>query len=235
MVARDWRAYWNEAAQVRAADPLSQVGKTVGGMPVPPGTINLVVAAICRHLALTPSDRVLELCCGNGVITAELAGVCGSIHAVDFSEPLIATARQRFARRNIVYQCADVTCLDAALLRQEFDKIVMQEALQHLTPEQTEALFASLAASPSGRAGIYLGSIPDVARLRRFYDTSERYADYLARTANGTEAVGTWWSGADAVALAERHGYKARIVAQHPALHTAHYRFDLVCEAGQRK
>ena len=31
---RDWHGYWNGAAQLREADPLKQVGKTVGGVPV---------------------------------------------------------------------------------------------------------------------------------------------------------------------------------------------------------
>src|SRR5271166_6071040 len=106
-MTRDWRTFWNDAPLVYDSDSLVQVGKTVGGVPVSIDFVSLIANSIRTALKLARADAVLELCCGNGLITFEIAKVCTKITGIDFSEPLIATARQRYARRNICYIVGD--------------------------------------------------------------------------------------------------------------------------------
>jgi 2-polyprenyl-3-methyl-5-hydroxy-6-metoxy-1,4-benzoquinol methylase len=229
-MGRDWHAYWNASDQVRDPDPFRQVGKTVSGVAVSPQVPALIAANLRERLTIRESDRLLELCCGNGIVTAELSPLCQSIVAVDFSEVLIATARRSFARANISYMCADVTGLDTSVLRRRFDKVFMQEALQHFSYDETDRLLASLAASINADAPIYLGSVPDAARLRSFYDTPQRYARYLELAATDSEPIGTWWEKTALETVARKHGYRTTFFAQNPEWHTAHYRFDVLCE-----
>lgn len=229
-LARDWRAYWNEAAQLSDSDPLRQVGKTVGGVPVPAPLVGTIASSIRSTLKLQRQDAVLELCCGNGLITFEIGKHCAEILAVDFSEPLIATARQRYARKNICYIVGDAAALSGEAVEQRFDKIFMQEALQHFVLAQVNELLSRLTTSASRTAPLFLGSIPDADRLRNFYDTPERYRKYLEKVEAGTEPIGTWWRRGDLIALAKKHGYHATALQQDAALHTSHYRFDLLCE-----
>jgi cyclopropane fatty-acyl-phospholipid synthase-like methyltransferase len=229
-MARDWRTYWNTAAQLRDRDPLRQVGKTVRGVPVCARLVSVIATSISSALRLRTQDAVLELCCCNGLITFMVAERCAEIMAMDFSEPLIATARQRYARENICYVVGDAAALSGPAVERRFDKVFMLEALQHFTPRQVDDLLSCLAASASRKAPVFLGSIPDAERLRNFYDTPARYRQYCESVARGLEPIGTWWRQDDLVAMVERHGYRATVLKQDADLHTAHYRFDLLCE-----
>jgi len=70
---RDWRYYWNHADQVFGDEPLRQVGKTVSGQTIEPAVLGAIVADIVLRLDLGGSDSVLDLCCGNGLITSRIA------------------------------------------------------------------------------------------------------------------------------------------------------------------
>ena len=97
-----------------------------------------------EHLAslqLAGNERVLDLGCGDGKITAEIADrlPLGSAHGVDPSTDMIAFARQHFAapaRSNLTFAVADATRLS---YRNEFDLIVSFNAL-HWVRDQHAAL-----------------------------------------------------------------------------------------------
>jgi ubiquinone/menaquinone biosynthesis C-methylase UbiE len=62
---------------------------------------------------LDPSDRVLEVCCGNGVSTVEFTKYCESIVGIDLSEKMIETARQllnsrKSLPRNISFEIGNI-------------------------------------------------------------------------------------------------------------------------------
>ena len=83
---RDWHAHWTSVGQ-RAAehDLLRQVERTIGGMPEPQNQIELLISAIRRRLDLRREDILLDLCCGNGLITAQLSHWCRAVVGVDYS------------------------------------------------------------------------------------------------------------------------------------------------------
>ena len=89
---RNWHEYWNHAPQVFERDPLRQVGKTVGGQPIDRDQLPVVVDSIVEQLNIGAGDTVLDLCCGNGILTYALARYCARIRGIDFSPPLIETA-----------------------------------------------------------------------------------------------------------------------------------------------
>jgi trans-aconitate 2-methyltransferase len=92
-------------------------------------------------LNLKGTERVLDLGCGNGRITAEIAArvPLGNIIGVDSSADMIAFASNQFAPAlppNLRFEVADARCLS---FRDEFDLVVSFNAL-HWIPEQDEAL-----------------------------------------------------------------------------------------------
>ena len=92
-------------------------------------------------LDLKGTERILDLGCGNGRITAEIAAhlPLGTIVGVDSSADMIASASNQFGpalRPNLRFQVADARRLP---FRQEFDLVVSFNAL-HWIPEQDEAL-----------------------------------------------------------------------------------------------
>ena len=92
-------------------------------------------------LDLKGSERVLDVGCGNGKVTAEIASrvPAGTILGVDSSAEMIASARRQFGpevRPNLRFEVADARQLP---FRREFDLVVSFNAL-HWVPEQEQAL-----------------------------------------------------------------------------------------------
>ena len=93
------------------------------------------------RLTLEGADRVLDVGCGDGKITAEIAARVphGSVLGVDPSRDMIAFAIRHFGpatRPNLRFEVADVRRL---AYRGEFDRVVSFNAL-HWVPEQDAAL-----------------------------------------------------------------------------------------------
>lgn len=227
---RDWRSHW--AGAVERAGPeefLAQVGFTANGRPKEAIQLDLIEKAVREGLAIAPSDILLDLCCGNGLLTKRIAPMARRMYGVDFSPALIEVACRRFSGPNITYLChsaVDLEIIDVGGDR--ITKVYMIGALQYFTPESIGSLMGTIRKLSEGAAPIYFADIPDVEHLYDFYDTAERRAEYQRRLAAGTEAVGTWWSKPALVKLCEKFGYAAQIISQDATRYGAHYRFDLL-------
>ena len=62
---------------------------------------------IVRRLELTKDDVVLDVCCGNGLLTKRIATHCKLVSGVDFSEILINTANSLSSADNLRYYLSD--------------------------------------------------------------------------------------------------------------------------------
>jgi trans-aconitate 2-methyltransferase len=136
-------------------------------------------------LNVTGSERILDLGCGNGTITAQIAErvKSGSVVGVDASQDMISFASQKgnhAKQPNLSYRVADARRLQ---FHGEFDIVVSFNAL-HWVPEQAEALRGIRAALKNNGLAqlrfVYDGgrrSLEDVLEDTR---TSERWARYFA-------------------------------------------------------
>src|SRR5262245_31320966 len=106
------------------------------------------------RLTLDGGEQILDVGCGDGKITAEIAKRVprGSVLGIDPSREMIAFASSRFgppAQANLRFEVADARRLP---YRDEFDLVVSFNAL-HWVPEQGTALSSIRAAlKPGGRA-----------------------------------------------------------------------------------
>lgn len=234
MTIRDWQAHFEDvdvSAPHDLSQALRQVGKTTLGEPVPNAQLELLLAGIRNHLGLNDGHRCLDLGCGNGLLTARIAGGVREVLGLDFSEALLSVARTHYNPSNANYVCADLTRLPEDLApARHFQRAFSCEVLQHLDVEGTERLLAWLATHVEERGRVLLCGIPDRERLRAFYNTDERWAYYQRRLAEGTEQIGTWWARQELATLAEQAGFAVRFVEQPTGLYTAHYRFDALLE-----
>jgi len=108
-------------------------------------------------LDLTGSERILDVGCGDGRITAEIAARVprGSVVGVDRSHDMITFASSHIgsAQTNIRFEVADAGSLP---FRNEFDLVVSFNAL-HWLPEQDAPLRSMRSAmKPDGRAQLRL-------------------------------------------------------------------------------
>lgn len=225
-----WNRYWNSDPRLSSADALNQVGKTVEGKTISTTQFEAIGRDICSKLRLSAHDQVLDLCCGNGLVTHYVSHNCDRIFGIDFSKPLIEVARTQFNATNIEYLEADVRALPQAIHERSFTKIYMYEALQYLNAGDLGAVLLQISQLPGPRALLYLASIPDAARLWNFYDTPSRRQEYERRHREGNEAVGFWWERVELGRVLAAHHYAIDFMDQDPIMHGSHYRFDALCE-----
>ncbi len=130
-----WQDYWTSyPAQFGKTEFARQIKYTVGGQPVPDSELRASVALICAALELAANDKVLDLCCGNGLVTSQIATQCGDVLGVDFSTTLIGVARDAHSRPNITYLCKDAIefLYSPEASGRQFSKILMNGSLQYL-------------------------------------------------------------------------------------------------------
>ena len=92
---------------------------------------------LISELHLTGSERVLDLGCGDGGLTAQLAELVprGSVLGIDASEGMIASACQH-ARANLAFRLRDINEID---FQEEFD-IVFSNATLHWVKDHRRLL-----------------------------------------------------------------------------------------------
>ncbi len=223
-------SYWkNHYDSIDADDsPLKQVGKTVNGQEVSEHQIKLIVDNVANVLRLSARDSVVDLCCGNGLITRQLAPLVKEVVGVDFSSGLIVAAKRYHGFHNIIYVTSDVLNLNAKYFS-GLKKIIMYEALQLLSEQEFGILLDELKGLASGSL-IFFGGVPNKEKLRVYYDTEEKFAFYMQRESEGRSHMGRWWLIDEIERLITPHGFKATFLPQEPTLYTAYYRFDVLLE-----
>lgn len=223
-----WKDHFNSTALRFPDSPLKQVQATVNGEELNSLQCALMERAILESLSVTGTDRLIDLCCGNGFFTQRIAAHCAQIDGVDFSENLIATAALRNTLTNVTYQVGDV-----GSLRDDFfaaaDKVYMCYALQHLSIDAWTRLLRQVASAPACRL-FFVSGIPDKDRLTAFYDTPEKLAFHHQREEAGTPHIGKWWSGPEFAAVAADCGWQAQHIAQPSEQFSSHYRFDALLQ-----
>jgi trans-aconitate methyltransferase len=143
-----------------------------------------MAAEVLSLVTLRGNERVLDLGCGNGKVTAEIAARLpeGSIVGVDSSEHMIAFASANFETAmhpNLHFKTCDIRQLR---FREEFDLVVSFNAL-HWIPDQSVALRAVRnALKPEGRAQLRLvpkGKRKSLENVLEETRISERWSPYF--------------------------------------------------------
>jgi SAM-dependent methyltransferase len=236
VTGRDWRSVWRSVGRAPSGevdDALRQVGKTVLGVPVPEEQLAIIVAAITANLDLGPDDHVIDLGCGNGVLTERIARIVTSVEGVDVSSNLIEDAKAYRNPPNVRDRVADLAHESVpGPTGAATAKWYAYEVLQHLAVDEADRLLARVADAAPAPARVFFGSIPDRDRLEAFYDTPERMGRYRRMVAAGNEQIGTWWVPSEIASLARARGFTCRMLPQDPSLYTAHYRFDALLTRG---
>jgi len=229
----DWYSFWNDQEKIIPTDNLlAQVGKTIKGWPVADYHVDLITESILKALEIDIDDEVVDLCCGNGLLTKRIATRSRAITGVDYSNILIETALRYHAAKNIRYINGSILDLVPSDIGAETHKFYMYEALQHFRVCDLKSILMEIARLSGGRAHLLLGSVPDKARRFRFYNTLSRRLDFFRRSLMGKEAIGTWWEREKIAAICDSMDFGCRIFDQDPRLYTAHYRFNALINIG---
>ena len=232
----DWEKFWQEyriTSIESDSDLLYQAGKTVAGNVIDRSTFEILVRGIISLLNLKGDDNLLDLCCGNGIVTYELSKVVNHIIGIDFSNPFFENANRFKSGNNIQYISYDVKRLidiKAKLIKARINKVLLYDGLAYFNKEELNTLINLLGEIGGREIKILLGSVLDNNKKWNFFNSARRKLNYLVnmKLLGNTKGVGTWWRMQDITAICEAYGFNYSFVEQNPSLYTSHYRIDIL-------
>ena len=90
----DWNKFWHREIEIKnEKDLLCQSCRTVNKKPISKKEFNQYVQNIKNKLSLNKKDILLDLGCGNGIVTFALSKYVNRVIGVDFSNALITNAK----------------------------------------------------------------------------------------------------------------------------------------------
>lgn len=230
LLTKEWKDFWHfYPGKFSDRDFLRQVGKTHKGKPIDETQFNLLVSHLYKNLDPAEDDRILDVCCGNGLLTSIISNTCKHVVGIDFSSALISIARKHNRTNNISYHRCDALAVNEEILHenQPFSKVYMYEALQHFQEDQLPDLLSAIMKISVNPLRFYLASILDKERIDNFYNTAELREQYN-REKDEKLLLGTWWEKEHIKQVCLEHGLTCAFIAQPEDLYTAHYRFDVL-------
>jgi SAM-dependent methyltransferase len=227
---KDFFDNYRRCEVVTQADLFLQVGKTINKQPIPEGTHRKLIDRIALTLQLCPKDHLLDLCCGNGLVSYELATYVGQLTGIDFAEHMIRAARQFKMRQNTSYHVGDVTMPLSTFVGENVfpNKILMNVGLAYFEPLELDTILANIWSHLGDRPFLALFTdIPNFDLKWNFYNTPERRARHLEnerKRDNTNDGLGRWWRAAEIEEIGSNHGLKVQVINQPPDL--SNYRMD---------
>jgi SAM-dependent methyltransferase len=237
-MSKHWQSFWGSYrnADAQSEDDLFvQVGKTIARQPIPRGMFCSMVERIIERLELEHEDHLLDMCCGNGLISFELAGAAGHVTAVDFADHLIKAAMAFKSLPNIDYRVGDVSVPIAELVGEPHQdagetpqKYLMNDALAYFDPEALGAILDNIRLARHGKPFRFLlTGIPNSELKWNFYDTPERkrrHSELMNAGDDTNDGLGRWWDPSEIRMVCEQRGLQVRIENQPDAI--SDYRMD---------
>ena len=227
----DLKKFYNDRVNVTSQnDFLKQVGHTVNGKSVSNQSFELLVSNITKNLELNSNDKLLDLCCGNGVITNKLAEYCSLIKGIDLSDELINIANStQIHSEKISFVTGDVMQLHSILKNKEsFSKILMFGALQHFEKNQLVELLNIIIRVGNPEFTLLFGFIPDISKRWKFYNTLNKKLLYLYRRMSKNDVMGTWWDKKYIAEVCEKMQLSCEFVDHKAGQYGYPYRFHTI-------
>jgi SAM-dependent methyltransferase len=223
-----WKSFWLSHSQKNQyKDPQIQVVRTLNKEPVQPEIFAAMVESIITMIRPASDLDLLDLCCGNGLITNELIGRFGSITAVDLCEVFIS----QLDDTGINSIVSDVRTVEFP--RNSFDRILLYSGLQYFSDKDAVNLFHRLKQWLRSGGVVVIGDIPDSTRRWNFFNTPVREEAYFEALSQDEPILGHWFDPAWLRKLARHSGFASAEVVPQPAIFPfQHYRYDLVLAMG---
>lgn len=221
----NWKIFWDNNADENTTDVIGQVQRKDLKSTL------LTVNHILRVLEIKKSDTVLDVCCGNGIITQQIAKKCDSIVGVDQSEMLLNVANRNYKEMNCLYLNCSALEMSQYVKEHSFDKIYLQFSFQYFDKwKDGEKVIAEMLKCLKPKGSIFIGDITEHKNKHKLYDTILKKAYYYKQLIQGRNRMGKFWKASELGAIAEKLNVKGTYFEQSKELPYAHYRFDYLIE-----
>jgi trans-aconitate methyltransferase len=123
--------------------------------------VAMLASGVVELLAPQPGERVLDLGCGDGALTEQLAATGAKVIGVDNSQSMLQAARKRGLN-------VELHSADALPYQHEFDAVFSNAVLHWLSAEKHPAVLAGVyrALRPGGRLVAEMGGQGNIAAIR---------------------------------------------------------------------
>lgn len=222
----NWKTFWDLQGQQKT-NQQEQVGRISKGKIVDEATFEKIIVSIYSYLKPQPSDIVVDVCCGNGLITERLAKDCKQVFGIDQSEILIKNAKGN-PHAKAVYFVGDASHM-SKIINEKPNKILLYFSFQYFdTYKKGESVVAEMVnlLTPDGQ--IFIGDIPDEERKNVFYNSFKKKILLIIDNLRGTNSMGKFWHKNELNAICARLGVKGQYFQQPSELPFSHYRFDFL-------
>ena len=228
MKAKNVYYRYHDQAKARASDDfLGQVSRTINGKPIEPEQHEMIVRAISNGLEISADDVVLDLCCGNGLLSDRIFQQCLGGVGVDFSDYLIDVARQHFLDGNTrEFVLSDVVAyVGTSNDTTQFTKALCYGSFAYLDFGDAESLLRNVHDRYPNISRIFIGNLPDKSRLQEFYYDRE-YVPGIED--NHDTAIGIWRTEEEVAGLAQQTGWRSAVVRMPNDFFASYYRYDAI-------
>ncbi len=218
-------SYDEHARNCAPDDFLGQTRRTIRGVAVSDDQIQMIIKAMSAGLDLGRNDTLLELACGNGVLSHFLFDSCKEYLGVDISEYLISVAKQNFETLPS-YRFAVQGAIE--YVRQEpqperFSKVLCYAGFQYFSADEATEILKSIFEKFSNVQTVFIGSLPDKDQAAKFYKENQPSAKELS---DCSTAIGFWRTRGEFAQIASNAGWKVKLVTMSDEFHASYYRFD---------
>lgn len=218
----NWEKFWNNVA-ISSNNELGQVLRNDSK------SIQLTVNNIVDHLKIGSNDNVLDVCCGNGLITNKISKQCNSIIGVDISSELLEIASSKY--QNIDFVKSSAIELSNHFQEGQFDKIYLQFSLQYFDKSgQGEKVISEMLKVLKPRGKIFIGDIPNHQKKWNYYNSISKRFFYITSKLKGTNRMGKFWKKEELDSLCKTFNVNGLYINQEDILPYSHYRFDYLIQ-----
>ena len=148
---------------------------------------------VVSYLSIKPTDQILDIGCGDGSLTSEIAAVCcqGRVLGLDASQSFIDTATTKYSRPNCKFKHQDCTKLDDCpeAVDGSWEKVFSNAAMHWILCDQSirTEFFRNVnkALKPNGLFVFEMGGSGNVAEVQAAATAALIHAGLSAEDARG--------------------------------------------------
>jgi cyclopropane fatty-acyl-phospholipid synthase-like methyltransferase len=218
-----WVEFWkNYANDVSEKDEQSQVLRTIDKKPITEELWEFTLSKIDDVFNVLRGDNVLDLCCGNGLLSKHYIKKSATVTAVDVSNVLLRNISNIDGLTTIN---SDIRLLNFE--NNSFDKVILYAGIQYLNEKESIELIQNIYNWLKPNGCLFIGDIPDTNKRWNFYNTEDRQAVYFNNQLEGKAIVGYWFEKDWFDKLTDFIGFnEGRCHAQDDKLINSVFRFD---------